>query len=119
MLLWPVNARGKFLTLAEADVKWQLQWETVLNVSDWQVVETQVISPLHYHLETATKKMLPELQGIILVQQTAVSGLLEHIAQRGFSGLPVRLVKRIRKAWVEQRESTVSFNLKPPIGAIL
>ena len=96
-----VNAKEKFWSLAIADVKWQLQWETVLNVSDWQVVESQVVWPLHYHLETrrdhlgsADRKRLrlleeasrckkPYQHALAAVQEVEGGhGLLEHIAQR-------------------------------------
>ena len=98
-LLWPLKKlTNKILVPESITHKSQLTWACVLNVLDWQAVEHEIMSPLHLFLTGKALRSRADLQGQVLIKQNGVAPLLTYLANKGFAGLPLRLVKRIRKA---------------------
>ncbi|CAE7219585.1 unnamed protein product [Symbiodinium sp. CCMP2592] len=52
---------------------------------------------MRYHVENKMSKQDENLRGQILVQHSGLSALLDYHAQRAFTQIPVRVVKKIRK----------------------
>ncbi|CAE7644664.1 mug158, partial [Symbiodinium microadriaticum] len=90
--LWPMKKLTNKVMVPETIThKSQLTWACVLNVLDWQAVEHEIMSPLHMFLTDKALRSRADLQGRVLVKSNGTVPLLTYLANKGFSGLPLRL----------------------------